>query len=50
MANLTRLSIPLRAALRLYVCRHAWFGEMPGSVTPSPLTHSESLSLDFNQG
>jgi hypothetical protein len=32
MANLTRLSIPLRAALRLYVCRHAWFGEIAAQL------------------
>jgi hypothetical protein len=45
-----RRSMPARAALRLNVCRHAWFGLMPGSVTPSDLTHSLSLSRPFAHG
>jgi hypothetical protein len=48
--NLIRLSIPARAAMRLKVCLQAWLGLMPGSVTPSDLTPSDSLSLHFAQG
>jgi hypothetical protein len=48
--NLMRRSIPARAAILLNVCLQAWFGLMPGSVTPSALTHSDSLSLDFAYG